>query len=95
MLNQEKSNDVFGGDDQDDDVNDTQGVAIGLQMINKSAILGEVTSTVQNVIQNTEEGASINVPTVIAAAGGVQASEKTIQDILEERQEQLKDLEQL
>jgi hypothetical protein len=98
VLTKEKNTDMLGGDDEedfDDDVDQTQGTAIGIQMINKTSIMEEVTDTVQASIETKDDGASISLPTVTAAAAGVAVQEKTIQDILEEREDQLKELEQL
>ena len=54
--------------------------------------MGEISEQVQVTVQQAAEG-GITVPSASAATGTLGGQEKTIQDILEEREEQLKDLE--
>ena len=63
-------------------------------MINKGSIMGDIVSRVVN-LQTGGEG--VNAPGAGGeTSGGVNLeAEKSIKDIIEERQEQLKELEQL
>lgn len=93
-LTQERNNDMFHGEDEDfmaDGENSGQGVAIGNRMINKAFIMEDIVSRVA-VVQSSGEA---NPEEPAAAASVNMEAEKSIKEIIEERQEQLKDLEQL
>ena len=86
---------MFRGEDEDllgDGANGGQGVGIGNQMINKENIMGEIFSRVATV-----QSDGVNMPGAGGeASGGVNMeAERSIKDIIDERQEQLRDLEQL
>ena len=85
---------MFRGEDEDLLENAGQGVAIGKQMISKGSIMENIVSrvaTVQSVNNAGVAGASGE-----NTAGGLNMeAEKSIKDILDERKQQLEDLEQL
>lgn len=86
---------MFRGEDEDDfGQNEGQGVAIGNQMISKENIMGEIFSRVATV-QTASEGVSVPGAGGETSGGVNMQAEKSIKDIIEERQAQLKDLEQL
>ena len=96
ILTQERNNaDLFKGEDEDfggDDGTAGQGVSIGNQMISKDNIMDNVFSRVAPLQTG---GDSVNVPAAGGeTSGGVNMeAEVTIKDIIENRQEQLRDLE--
>jgi len=75
---------MFRGEDEDDNgENASQGVAIGKQMINKASIMGDIINRVANVQTGAPGATGDNT-------GGVNMeAEKSIKDIIEERQKQL------
>jgi len=90
-LTQERNQDVFRGEDDEDlaGANGGQGVAIGNRMINKQFIMDDIVGRVA-VVQTGSTAEAEEAPGV--ASVNMEA-EKTIKEIVEERQEQLKDLE--
>ena len=86
---------MFKGEDDDfEGQNESQGVAIGNQMINKASIMGEITSRMED-LQTGSATTTGAAPTGDARGEVNMEAERTIKDIIEERQEELKDLEQL
>ena len=79
--------DMFRNEEDDDEGGDGQGSG-GLKMINKAGIMGQIFSSMQTV-QSGSGTLDVNMPDTGAGGGP-----KTIAEILEERAQQLKDLEQ-
>ena len=73
--------------EEDDEGDEGQG-SMGLKMISKAGIMGQIFSSMQTV-QSASGTLDVNLPDSAAGGGG-----KTIAEILEEREQQMKDLEQ-
>ena len=77
---------MFRGEDENllgDGTNGGQGVAIGNQMISKENIMGEILSRVATV-----QSDGVNMPGAAGEASGgvIMEAEKSIKDIIDERQ---------
>ena len=92
VLSAEQGDNYFGQEDEEDfdQANEGQGPKIGMSMVNLDSIMGQIA---KNVINSAEgQGGATGIS---GGVSGGNAPEKSIRDVLEERDEQLKNLEQL
>ena len=80
--------DMFKNDEEDEYEGGDASGKPGIQMINKAGIMGSILQSVQNV-QSASGTLDVNLPDNTAAG-----NTKSISEILEEREQELKDLEQ-
>ena len=99
---EEDEDDLYSGDGQTGS-GAHQGASIGNQMINKESIMSNVQARIASINPaSADSNAASSENTVAQVPAGSEANtglslqtEQSIKDIVEERQEQLKDLEQL